>query len=84
MREGIEFRHFPESTVAYHPDSGDILVLDASCGRILQAMADAGGVLGHDEIAARAGEYGLKDVDQVLLRLDELEFRDLLRMIGPA
>lgn len=84
LREGVEFRCFPASTVAYHPDTGDTLVLDVLCGRILQLVAESGGVLGYDAIADRVAGDTPAGMDQLRSYLDELEFRDLVRMIGPA
>lgn len=84
LREGVEFRCFPASVVAYHPDSGDTLVLDALSGRILQAMAEAGGMLGSRELAGRLAGESMTEAEQLFTCLDELELRDLVRTIGPA
>ena len=87
LREEVKFRCFPDSTVAFHPDTGDTLVLDNLCGHILQVLFGSTSPLCCEEInlKARALDPSLPISDQSAIeeRLEALEFRDLVRTVTP-
>ena len=84
LREDVLFRCFADSTVAFHPDTGDTLVLDNLCGRILQALHESRRPLYPSEIVQRQGDLATPVADQHIAieeRLDALELHDLVRVV---
>jgi hypothetical protein len=84
LREEVQFRCFADSTVAFHPDTGDTLVLDNECGRVLQVLLGAPSPVGCDELLKlTCPELAEKIEEQEAMeeRLAALELHDLVRVV---
>lgn len=83
LRDGVLFRHFPDSTVAFHPDTGDTLVLEPACGRILEVLKQSKLPLAAEQIVLQSSVESSVPVEQFELWLDELLANDLVRNVDP-
>lgn len=85
MREEVQFRCFADSTVAFHPDTGDTLVLDNACGRVLQALLGSPIPIGCNELLKRTCAPDLAETidarEAMEERLAALELHDLVRVV---
>lgn len=85
LREEVQFRCFADSTVAFHPDTGDTLVLDNACGQVLQVLLGAPSPVGCDELLKLTctPELAKKLEEQEAMeeRLAALELHDLVRVV---
>jgi hypothetical protein len=85
LREEVQFRCFTDSTVAFHPDTGDTLVLDNACGRVLQALLGATGPVSCDEllklICMPGSAEKIEEQEAMEERLAALELHDLVRVV---
>lgn len=86
LREEVKFRCFPDSTVAFHPDTGDTLVLDNICGYILQALLGSTSPLCCAEIDLKTRTLDpsspIEDPSAIEDRLAALELHDLVRTVS--
>lgn len=88
LREGVEFRLFPDSAVVFHSDSGDTFVLAPESGAIVDLLASTRVPLTRDEIDARlsGSRHSLPDMapERLDALLQDLETCDLLRTVGAS
>lgn len=88
LREGVEFRLFPDSAVVFHSDSGDTFVLAPESGAIVDLLAGVTAPLTREEILGRMGgsRHCLPEMapDRLDALLQDLETCDLLRTVGAS
>jgi hypothetical protein len=83
LREGVLAHRFPESVVAFHPDTGDTIAMELACGLILVILSDARTDLDPDDLRSRIGSCLPEtppDADFFEVCVAELEARDLVRV----